>query len=131
MAKKVIITESMAKRIMLEGMLQEGIVDDVLKSHDFETKVKNMAYDIIKKKGNTSYGIGMATTRVTNAILSNENAILTISSYDEENDLFIGYPTIINKDGAVKRLPFPLNNNEQQKYDLSIKALKDVIQKIK
>lgn len=48
MAKKVIITESMAKRIMLEGMLQEGIVDDVLKSHDFETKVKKIVKDTQK-----------------------------------------------------------------------------------
>ena len=96
-----------------------------------ETKVKNMAYEIIKMKGNTSYGIGMATTRITNAILSNENAILTISSYDEENDLFIGYPTIINKDGAIKRLPFPLSDKEKEKYELSINTLKDVIRSIK
>ena len=42
-----------------------------------EEKVKNMAYEIIKLKGNTSYGIGMALTRITNAILNNENAILS------------------------------------------------------
>lgn len=94
-------------------------------------KVKNMAYDIIKKKGNTSYGIGMATTRITNAILNNENAILTISSYDDENDIFIGYPTIINNLGASKRLPFPLTNEEQEKFNFSIKALKEVIKDIK
>lgn len=98
---------------------------------DIEDKVRNMAYDIIKKKGNTSYGIGMALTRITNAILNNEDAILTISSYDKENNLFIGYPTLINNSGAIKRLPFPLTDEEQGKYNLSIKLLKDVINKIK
>ena len=97
---------------------------------ELEERVKNMAYDIIQKKGNTSYGIGMATTRITNAILGNENAILTISSYDMDNDIFIGYPTIINQNGAVKRLPFPLNNEEQERFNNSIKTLKNVIEEI-
>jgi len=96
-----------------------------------ENKVKNMAYEIIKRKGNTSYGIGMAVTRITNAILSNENAILTISSYDEENDLFIGYPTIINNNGAVKRLSIPMNSEEKIKYNHSVETLKKVIDGIK
>ena len=72
----------------------------------------------------------MATTRITNAILGNENAILTISSYDIDNDIFIGYPTIINQDGAVKRLPFPLSNEEQERFNYSIKTLKNVIEEI-
>ncbi len=108
--------------------INEFLNDDEKK--ELEERVKNMAYDIIQKKGNTSYGIGMATTRITNAILGNENAILTISSYDIDNDIFIGYPTIINQDGAVKRLPFPLSNEELERFNYSIKTLKNVIEEI-
>lgn len=96
-----------------------------------ETKVRNMAYEIIKMKGNTSYGIGMVTTRITNAILGDENAILTISSYDSENDLFIGYPTIVNQKGALKRLDFPLSSEEREKYQHSLNTLKEVIKSLK
>ena len=96
-----------------------------------ETKVRNMAYEIIKMKGNTSYGIGMVTTRITNAILGDENAILTISSYDSENDLFIGYPTIVNQKGALKRLDFPLSSEEKEKYQHSLNTLKEVIKSLK
>ncbi len=96
-----------------------------------EDKVRNMAYDIIKKKGNTSYGIGMATTRITNAILNDENTILTISSYDKEKDVFIGYPTVINHEGAFKRLVFPLSKEEQEKYNISIETIKQAIKKEK
>lgn len=109
--------------------LNEFINND--KKAEIEEKVKNMAYEIIKMKGNTSYGIGMCTTRITNAILNNENAILTISSYDDENDIFIGYPTIINGNGAVKRLPFPMTEEEKIKYLNSINALKKVIEERK
>ena len=96
----------------------------------FEDKVRNMAYNIIKMKGNTSYGIGMVTTRITNAILNDENAILSVSSYDDLEDLFIGYPTLINKNGAVKRLPFKLDVGEKERFQRSIDALKDVINDI-
>ena len=98
--------------------------------NNLENKVRNMAYEIIKMKGNTSYGIGMVTTRITNAILNDENTILTVSSYDNENNLFIGYPTIINQNGAIKRLNFPLSHDENKKYQYSVKTLKDVIDKV-
>ena len=97
----------------------------------FEDRVRNMAYNIIKMKGNTSYGIGMVTTRITNAILNDENAILTVSSYIDEEDIFIGYPTLINKNGAVKRLPVKLNDDEKTRFKKSIDTLKEVIKDIK
>ena len=48
MARKIIITETAAKQIMLEELIQEGVVDDVLKSHDFEVKVKKIIKDTQK-----------------------------------------------------------------------------------
>lgn len=95
-----------------------------------EDKVRNMAYDIIKKKGNTSYGIGMSMTRITNAILGNENTILTVSSYDKKNDVFVGGPTILNQNGVNKRLFIPLTSDEETKLTHSINTLKDAINKL-
>lgn len=96
-----------------------------------EKNVRNAAYNIIDKKGNTSYGIGMSLTRITNAILGNENTILTVSSYDQEQDVFIGEPTIINKDGALKKIKLKLTTLEEQKFKNSVKVLKEAIEKIK
>ena len=48
MSKKIIITESMAKQLMLNELLNEGVVDDVLKSQDFEKKVKKLAKETQK-----------------------------------------------------------------------------------
>ena len=96
-----------------------------------EENVRNAAYNIIDKKGNTSYGIGMSLTRITNAILGNENTILTVSSYDEDLDVFIGEPTIINKDGVLKKIKLDLTEEEQEKFNNSYKVLKEAIEKIK
>ena len=103
---------------------------DEERRNSIEDKVRNVAYDIIKKKGNTSYGIGMSMARITNAILGNENAILTVSSYDKENDVFVGGPTIINQNGVNKRLFIPLTKEEEDKLSRSIKTLKDAIDKL-
>lgn len=93
-------------------------------------EVKNAAYEIINKKGATYYGIGMCLVRITNAILGNENAIITVSTYDENNDVFIGLPAIINKDGIKNKVYIELNNEETSKLEHSINVIKDAIKKI-
>ena len=95
-----------------------------------EDDVRNAAYEIIDRKGDTYYGIAMCLTRITNAILNNENTIITVSSYDEENDIYISTPSVINKDGAIKKMKVELNNIEQEKLENSINVIKDAIKRI-
>lgn len=92
--------------------------------------VRNAAYEIIEKKGNTSYGIGMSLVRITNAILGDENLVLTVSSYSENDDVFVGCPTIVNKNGADKRIFVKLTDEEQDKLQNSINVLKNAIDSI-
>ena len=49
MAKKIIISESMAKRLVSEGIINESGVEDILKNRDFKKGVKDTALDAIKK----------------------------------------------------------------------------------
>lgn len=93
-------------------------------------EVKNAAYQIIEKKGATYYGIGMCLVRITNAILGDENAIITVSTYDKNNDVFIGLPAIINKDGIKDKVYIELNNEETIKLEHSINVIKDAIKGI-
>lgn len=44
-------------------------------------EVRESAYEIIKAKGATYYGIGMVLARLTRAILNDENSVFTVSSY--------------------------------------------------
>ncbi|MBE6161465.1 MAG: L-lactate dehydrogenase [Firmicutes bacterium] len=92
--------------------------------------VKNAAYEIINKKGATYYGIGVSLVNITNAILNDESSILTVSSYDEKNGVYIGGPTILNKDGVVKRIFVNLNEEEVEKMQKSVDTIKDAIKKV-
>ena len=91
-------------------------------------EVRNSAYEIIAKKGNTSYGIGICLVRITQAILNDENAILTVSSFD--HDVFISTPCIINKDGIKRRLKIELTPAERELFENSRAVIKKTIQSI-
>lgn len=92
-----------------------------------EEEVRNSAYEIIKKKGATYYGIGMCLVRITNAILGDENVILSVSSYDENNDIYISTPAIVNKNGVKSKIYVPFNESETEKIKNSIKVIKEAI----
>ncbi len=105
-------------------------VDNYLSKEDEEkiyVDVRDAAYDIIKRKGSTCYGIGMCLVRITNAILSDENTIIAVSSYDDENDLFVGGATILGNTGVKKRIKIPLTKEEEEKMAKSITSIKDAI----
>ena len=93
-------------------------------------KVRNAAYEIINRKGATYYGIGMCLVRITNAILSDENSIITVSSYDKTNDIFVGGATIINKNGCKERMYIKWREEETKKLEKSISIIKDAINSI-
>ena len=97
---------------------------------DFENDVRNAAYEIINKKGATYYGIGMAMVRITNAILGNENMIIPLSIYDDDNDVYVGMPAILNKDGVERRIRLKLTQKECDKLQYSIDVIKDNIEEL-
>ena len=73
----------------------------------------------------------MALVRITNAILGNENTIISLSVYDEKNDVYVGLPTILNKDGAERRVYLNLTEEEEQKLQNSINIIKENINSLK
>ena len=92
-----------------------------------ENDVRNSAYEIINRKGATYYGIGMCLVRITNAILGDENVILSVSAYDKENHIYISTPAIINKNGVKEKIYVPFNEEETLKIKNSMKVIKDAI----
>lgn len=93
--------------------------------------VRDAAYDIINRKGATCYGIGMCLVRITNAILNDENSIITVSTYDEKSKVFIGLPAVINNCGVREKVYVKLNEEETKKLQSSIDIIKDVIENLK
>lgn len=98
---------------------------------DIFIKVRDAAYHIIERKGATYYGIGMSLLRVTKAILHNENSVLTVSAYLDgqygQNDVYIGVPAVINRQGVREILEVDLSEEEELQFDHSVKALKETM----
>jgi len=92
--------------------------------------VRDAAYDIIDRKGATCYGIGMCLVRITNAILGDENSIITISTYDKNNNVFVGLPAVINANGVREKVYVNLTKEEEDRLQKSIDVIKDAINKI-
>ena len=95
-----------------------------------ENDVRNSAYEIINRKGYTSYGIGMCLVRITNAIIENKNIILPVSSYDSRNNVCISTPAVVGANGVRDKIFIPLNSEEEAKLINSINVIKEAISKI-
>jgi len=97
--------------------------------------VKNAAYEIIKRKKATYYGVGMALVRITQAIFNNENRIIPISVYNDgvydcDKDVYIGLPAVINRDGIHHVVKLKLNSDESEKLKASSKILRGNLDKM-
>ena len=105
-------------------------MEDLKKIHD---GVWQAAYEIIDKKKATYYGIGMALNRLVKAVLNDENSILTVSTYQNneygQKGMYIGVPAIINKKGVREILQLKLNVKDQAKFNHSCEILKENIEK--
>lgn len=100
----------------------------------FYKEVRNSAYEIIKRKEATYYGIAMALRRICEAIMRDEHSILPISSYIcghyGLDDIYMGVPTIVGSTGAERILDIPLDENEKTNLLSSARAIREIIDKL-
>ncbi|MDR3275306.1 MAG: hypothetical protein LBS81_05000 [Endomicrobium sp.] len=120
-----------------------AVIGDVLFKDYFEThnkengkqqlqkifeEVRDSAYEIINKKDETSYDIGLALTKISIAILKNQNSILLVSSLLEDyygvSDTYLSGTAIVCRSGI--RQVMEVNFNEAD-----LKHFKALRQKIK
>lgn len=108
-----------------EGEFKYNIAEDV----------KNAAYEILNKKGYTNYAVALAIRRIVEAILRDEDAILTVSSllngeYGIEG-IYMGIPTVVGASGSKKKLEVPLDDRELKELKSSASVLKEYLDKAK
>jgi len=93
--------------------------------------VKNSAHTIIQGKGATNYAIGLATAKILEALLKNENRVLPISSllndYHGIGEVCLSVPCIVNAKGVDAVLPIPLNEAEKSGLQNSAEQIRSAI----
>jgi L-lactate dehydrogenase len=90
----------------LDAKARESIAKDVVES----------AYRIIKGKGATNYAVGLAATRIIEAVLKDEHRVLTVSSRIDDfhgiSDVCLSLPSLVDRRGVTEKMDVPLSEQE-------------------
>ena len=104
--------------------LSREVRDDITK------EVISSAYKIIAGKGATNYAIGLAGSRIIEAVISDEHRVLPVSSlltdYHGVSDVALSVPTVVGRDGVLEKLQLPMSNDELLDLRRSADALRAV-----
>ncbi|MCL2595634.1 MAG: L-lactate dehydrogenase [Promicromonosporaceae bacterium] len=115
--------QPVCKRAPLTAEVRERIAHDVVDS----------AYRIIEGKGATNYAVGLAATRIIEAVLKNEHRIMPVSSrlddYYGISDVCLSVPSIVDRRGVPEVVKVPMSDAELAGMRASANAMRAVQQR--
>jgi len=96
-----------------------------------EKSVRQEAYEIINRKGATFYGIGLVIADILEAILYNQHKLMPlsvrVSNWNGANDICIGVPAVLGRNGVEKVWPLKLPPAESKLFKKSAETLKNYL----
>ncbi len=99
------------------------------KKKSIDEDVRNAAYHVIEKKHSTYYAIGLAMVRITEAVLLNQQSVLTVSTLMRGEygmkDVCLSLPSLVGSNGVSLVLSSPLDENEEDALLNSARILRD------
>jgi L-lactate dehydrogenase len=108
-------------RPSLDEAARAGIVRQVI----------GAAEEIIRGKGATNYAVGLATTRIIEAVLRDQHQVLPVSSLldgvDGISDVCLSIPSVVDRGGVEAVLPVPLSPEEADGLRRSAETVRGVI----
>ncbi len=109
----------------LRGM---GDIDLSAYEKELADDVKNSAYEIIKRKNATYYGIAVSVRRICSAIVKDEKSVLPVSvSLHGEYGIdgcALSVPAIVGRDGIEGLVPVSMSEEERMELAKSADVLK-------
>lgn len=97
--------------------------------------VVDVGIEVLHAKGYTNHAVALATARVIEAVLRDENQVLPVSSSlldtaGLKDDVALSMPAVINRSGVGRVLPVPLSGDERAGLYRSAGAVRNVIDKL-
>jgi L-lactate dehydrogenase len=97
--------------------------------------VKRAGSEVIKRKGATYYAIALSINRIVEALLKDQNSILTVGTVvDGEyglDGMAVNLPCIVSKNGIEKVLNIRFDENEMEALRYSAEQIKTIIDEVK
>ena len=91
-------------------------------------QTRNAAYEIIQRKKATYYAIGLGLLTIVEAVLRDQNTVLTVASrlagQYGVTDMAISLPTIVGRRGIEELLNLPMSADELAAFQRSAQLLK-------
>lgn len=101
---------------------------------EIHESVRNSAYEIIKRKGATYYGVAIAVSHIASCIVGNTHTMLPVSTELEGEyglkGLCLSVPSVVGKDGVETILEINLAENEKAELQKSADTLLKIIKSI-
>ncbi|GAB6938446.1 L-lactate dehydrogenase [Isoptericola variabilis] len=80
------------------------------------TDVVESAYRVIAGKGATNYAVGLAATRIIEAVLNDEHRVMNVSSRLDDfygiSDVCLSVPSLVDRRGVAETIDTPLSDDE-------------------
>jgi L-lactate dehydrogenase len=115
-----------------EWELSPGVMISQQELDQMAIDVKNAAYKVIAGKGATNYAIGLSATRIAQAILTDSNDVLSVSTvldnYLGVSGVALSVPTVVNRQGAIRAVEVPMTKTEHEKFLASAAAIQNSLQ---
>jgi L-lactate dehydrogenase len=102
-------------------------------NHLFE-QTRDAAYQIIERKGATYYAVASGILRIVEAVLRDQDTVLSISSLIENyygiNDVFLSLPAVVDQGGVERVLRLELDDTEINGLRQSATTLQELARKL-
>lgn len=97
-----------------------------------EQEVRDGGAEVIKCKGATYYAIALSVSMITEAVLRDTKAVLTVSAFQDGShygvkDVCLSLPCVIGANGIERRIAPPMTEDEVARFQKSGAALRAVI----
>lgn len=98
---------------------------------EIHRRVVTAAYEIIAGKGATSLAIGLAVSRILEAILNDEHRVLPVTSMLDGvhglSDVCLSMPSVVGRGGVESVLATPLNTHERDQLLASAATVRSTV----
>ena len=98
---------------------------------DIAARVRDAAYEIIRRKGATNFAIAAALTRIVEAVVRDQSSVLTVSTLVDGHygihGVCLSLPAIVDRSGIRRVLPIPLSEEEIARLRRSADAVRNAV----
>jgi L-lactate dehydrogenase len=98
---------------------------------ELESQVRFANITIIEGTGASSLGIGVVSSRITEMIVRDERAVIPLASWNPEHGVTLSVPSVVGREGVIRRLMPDLSATERQALEKSAEVLRSALKRIR